>query len=138
MGSPIAPTLGNIFLCYNEKQWLDGCPTEFKPVLYRRYMDDSFLLFRDPDHINPFLNYLNSKHPNIKFTSEIENNNSLAFLDVLIDKTINGFSSSVYRKPTFTGLTMNFNSFAPFLYKINLIKTLIHRSYSICSSYINL
>ena len=138
MGSPIAPTLANIFLCYNEKQWLDECPIQFKPVLYRRYMDDSFLLFKDPNHIDLFLNYLNSKHPNIKFTSETEQNNTLPFLDISVNKTINGFSSSVYRKPTFTGLTMNFNSFAPFLYKINLIKCLIHRAYNICSSYTNL
>ena len=101
-------------------------------------MDDTFLLFRDPSHINLFLDYLNSKHPNIQFTSELEQNNSLPFLDVLINKTNNSFSSSVYRKPTFTGLSMNFNSFTPFLYKINLIKTLIHRAYSICSTYFDL
>ena len=33
---------------------------------------------------------------------------------------------------------MNFNSFAPFIYKINLIKTLIFRSFSLSSSYFNL
>ena len=138
MGSPIAPTLANIFLCYNEQLWLDNCPIQFKPVLYKRYMDDTFLLFKDPSHIDKFLNYLNNKHSNIKFTSEIEQNNSLPFLDILINKTDRGFTSSVYRKPTFTGLTMNFNSFTPFLYKINLIRTLIHRAYNICSSYFQL
>ena len=33
---------------------------------------------------------------------------------------------------------MNFNSFAPFNFKINLIKTLIFRSYSLSSNYFNL
>ena len=66
MGQPIAPILANIFLCYNEKKWLDNCPVEFKPVLYRRYMDDTFLLFRENNHINQFLNYLNLKHNSIK------------------------------------------------------------------------
>ena len=43
---------------------------------------------------------------------------------------------SIFRKPTFTGLMINFASFSPFKYKINLIKTLIHRAYYISSSFI--
>ena len=137
MGQPIAPILANIFLCYNEKKWLDNCPVEFKPVLYRRYMDDTFLLFRENNHINQFLNYLNLQHKSIKFTKEVERDNRLSFLDVDIKKLEDHFTSSIYRKPTFTGLTLNFSSFVPFLYKINLIKTLISRAYKLSSSYIN-
>ena len=36
MGSPLAPTFANLFLCHHEKLWLDNSPSEFKPVLYRR------------------------------------------------------------------------------------------------------
>ena len=32
MGSPLGPTLANVFLCYYEKIWLQNCPSEFKPV----------------------------------------------------------------------------------------------------------
>ena len=138
MGSPIAPILANIFLCFHEKKWLNDCPVQFKPKLYRRYMDDSFLVFSDTTHVDLFLNYLNNKHPNIKFTKEIENNGHLPFLDINIKKENNSLSTSVYRKNTFTGLCMNFNSFAPFIYKINLIKTLIFRSFSLSSSYFNM
>ena len=35
MGSPLGPTLANAFLCHYEKLWLDSCPPEFKPVVYR-------------------------------------------------------------------------------------------------------
>ena len=42
MGSPCGPTLANIFLCFCEKEWLSDCPIEFKPFLYRRYVDDIF------------------------------------------------------------------------------------------------
>ena len=137
MDQPVAPTLANIFLCIHENKWLDECPLNFKPTLYRRYMDDTFLLFQEHRQIDLFLDYLNKKHPNIKFTKEVENNNSINFLDIKILKNNNKFETSVYRKPTFTGLTMNFNSFAPFQYKINLIKTLIYRAYHISSSFIN-
>ena len=79
MGLPHSPTLSNLFLSFHESVWLDNCPLDFKPVLYRRYVVDCFLLFRKPEHVNKFLNYLNSKHENIKFTYELESNNALPF-----------------------------------------------------------
>ena len=33
IGSPLDPTLANIFLCYHETTWLKDCPKSFKPVL---------------------------------------------------------------------------------------------------------
>ena len=65
MGFPLGPTLGNIFLCFHEQIWLDNCPVEFKPVIYRRFVDDTFLLFRSKEHIEKFRLYLNCQHPNI-------------------------------------------------------------------------
>ena len=44
MGSPLGPTLANIFLGYHEEKWLADCPSEFKPAYYRRYVDDIFIL----------------------------------------------------------------------------------------------
>ena len=55
------------FMFY-EQIWLNDCPEDFKPVYYRRYVDDIFALFCSPDHLEKFTNYLNSKHKNIKFT----------------------------------------------------------------------
>ena len=40
MGSPVRPTMANVFLSFYELKWLDQCPSEFKPVFYRRYVDD--------------------------------------------------------------------------------------------------
>ena len=82
MGSPLGPTFANIFLSYYEQIWLKNCPYEFKPVIYKRYVDDTFLLFRSKDRIEKFRGYLDCQHPNIKFTSEIEENNSISFLDI--------------------------------------------------------
>ena len=68
-------------------------------------MDDIFLIFNDRDDAEFFLEFMNSQDSNIKFTLEMENNDSLPFLDVLItrseDMTI---STSIYRKDTFSGL----------------------------------
>ena len=54
MGSPLGPTFANVFLCYHKKIWLQNSPSESKPVIYRRYVDDTFLLFRSKHHIEKF------------------------------------------------------------------------------------
>ena len=104
MCSPLGPLFANIFLSFHEKEWLDNCPDSFKPIFSPRYVDDSFVLYNSRDHIVPFLDYLNSKHPNIKFTFEIENDDkTLPFLDISIKRVNGNFeTNSVYRKPTIT------------------------------------
>ena len=83
---------------------------------YRRYVDDIFLLFRDEQHIELFLNYLNSKYINLRFTKEIEQKNKLPFLDLLIIKENNKFQTTIYRKNTFTGLGINYLRSEPIEY----------------------
>ena len=91
MGSPLGPTLANLFMFHFEKIWLEHCPTQFKPVVYRRYVDDTFLLFCSTDHVKKLKKYLNKEHQNIAFTSEMEQNGSLSFLDVKISRANNKF-----------------------------------------------
>ena len=135
MGSPLGPTLANVFMCHMEKKWLSQCPEEFMPVMYKRYVDDTFLLFTEDSHVNMFLDYINSQHPSISFTSEIEIDCILPFLDIKIKRESNQFTTSIYRKPTFTGLMSKFYDFSPKEYKENLISTLICRAFRICSDY---
>jgi len=135
MGSPLGPSYANAFLSYHEQNWLEKCPPEFRPLYYRRYIDDTFLLFSHPSHVNLFLTYLNSKHPSINFTCEVQKNNQLSFLDTMVTNNNGTFHTSIYRKPTFTGLGLHFLSFTPYIYKINSIKTLITRAYNLCSNW---
>ena len=111
MGSPLGSTLTNSFLCYHEKRWLYKCPQEFKPMFYRQYVDDIFLLVRKEEHFKLFLNYFNSCHENIKFTSEKETNKKLSFVNIEISRDKNQFITSVYCKPTFSGVFSHFDSF---------------------------
>ena len=136
MGSPLGPTFANCFLSFHEDKWLEDCPPSFKPLYYRRYVDDTFLLFKDPSHIPLFQAYLNSKHQNIRFTVEQESEGKLSFLDVQLTRLNNTISTSIYRKPTFTGLGMNFLSFIPEQFKVNAIKTLLYRSFHLCSNWV--
>ena len=137
MGSPLGPLFANIFMSFHEKTWLHNCPSLFKPLLYRRYVDDCFLLFKSLNHVPLFLDYLNRQHPSISFTSELEKDGKLPFLDVEIFRSNGKFSTSVYRKPTFTGLFTNFHSFIPLAYKRSLVSCLLHRIFNLCSNYEN-
>ena len=138
MGSPLGPTLAMAFMCSMEERWLADCPLEIRPLFYKRYVDDSFLIFKSHDQIDKFLNYLNNKHQNIKFTSDVEENNTLPFLETYFKHENNMISSSMYRKPTFTGLYSKYDSFTPIIYKKNLVSTLCFRAFKICSDYIAL
>ena len=135
MCSPLSPNLANAFLCFHEQIWLNDCIEDFKPVYYRKYVDEIFTVFRSPNHVEKFTNYLNSKHKNITFNFEKESNNSLPFLDILISRSENGFKTSVYHKPTFSGVYSNFNTFIYDQYKIGLTFTLLFRTFSIVSDF---
>ena len=70
MGSPLGLILANAFLCFHEQIWLNERSDEFKPVYYRRYADEIFVLFRSSVHLEKFQKILNSKHRSIRFTYE--------------------------------------------------------------------
>ena len=57
--------------------------------------------------------YLNSCHNNIKTTIEFEQNNAIPFSDILVTRNQNNtFTTSIYRKKTFTGHVRGMNNFA--------------------------
>ena len=111
MGLPLAPTFANIFMSFHEQRWLEECPPQFAPLFYRRYVDDTFVIFKEEAHATSFFNFINSQHSNIRFTRENETNGQIPFLDVLVTADGNKLRSSVYRKPTNTGLSISFSVF---------------------------
>ena len=126
--------LANLFMIFYEKQWLkkfNFC----KVLLYRRYIDDIICLFNCEVDAMKIFDYLNSKHPNIKFTFEKQNGGKFTFLDILISNESDNFCRTVFHKKTSISLYTNFTSFAPFSYKIGSIKTFLHRAFEISSSW---
>ena len=135
MGSALCPILANIFLSHHEENRLNKCPIKFKPSFYRRYVDDIFVLFESSESADPFREYMSSKHQNINFTVEKENVGSLSFLDVKICRKNGKSVTSIYRKPTFSGVFTSYESFIPTYQKRGLLHTLLHRSFSICCDF---
>ena len=133
IGFPLGLTLADIFLCHYEDIWLSNCSLECKPSYYKRYVEDIFVLFDSETQVDSFKHFMNTCHPKMKFTSEKEQNNCFNFLDVKVIRVDNVFTTSVYRKPSFSGVDTHFDSYMPFNYKFSLVSTIIFRSFTICS-----
>ena len=81
-----------------------------------------------------FLNYLNEFHPKIRFMKEVERKGSIPFLDVHVKKR-KQLATSVYRKPSFTGLGLSFLTFVPQTIKKAVVQSTIFRALRICSDF---
>ena len=130
MGNPLGSILSNIFVGYYESILFSDIPP---PDGYKRYVDDTFAIFPSKEESISFLGKLNNMHPSLTFTCEFETSECLPFLDVNVHKSDSGFLTSIYRKPTFTGQYVRWDSFCAKKVKTNLISLLVHRAIMICS-----
>ena len=96
---------------------------------------DDILCSIKKDSIESHLCMINNLHPSLSFTYEVETNCKLPFLDMKICNNNGSLSSHWYRKPTDTGLTLNFHALAPLKYKRSVVIGFIHRIYRACSSW---
>ena len=75
---------------------------------------DNTHAYIDSPKIEFVLEKLDSYHPNIQFTHEIEEKQKVTFLDVIITRTENNtLKTTVVRKETNVDLYINWNSHAP-------------------------
>ena len=67
--------------------------------MYLRYVDDTFVMFGNRKESSGFLNDLNNLHKNLSFTKEEEHNNSLNFLGVCVQRSVEGeLLTKIHRK----------------------------------------
>ena len=67
MGLPLGPALVNIFVGYYEEKLFSEIS---KPVVYFRYVDDTFPIFRNDKDSEEFLTRLSDLHSSLRFTFE--------------------------------------------------------------------
>ncbi|PFX12560.1 hypothetical protein AWC38_SpisGene23460 [Stylophora pistillata] len=131
MGSPLGPLMANVFLCSIEEQ-LDR--NNKLPSFYKRYVDDTLATMPNIQAATAFLSTLNECHPAIQFTMEIAENNKLPFLGMMIEKNGCHLTTSVYHKPTDTGLLLHYQSHVDQRYKRSLLNTMLNRAYRLSST----
>ena len=132
MGSPLGPVLANVFMVQLEKTLVPQLDETV--ALWYREVDDTFPFIRK-GQVDNVLRKLNSFHESIKFTYEREEEGSIAFLDVKVIKKSDGtFDTDIHRKQTDTNIYLNWNAFAPKIWKIGTLKGLVRRAFTICST----
>ncbi len=133
MGSPLSPVMANLFMEEFEKNAL--ATATLKPGFWFRYVDDTLSSWcHGLDNLQRFLDHMNSLHPSIKFTYEVQKDDkTIPFLDVLFTIREDGsLGHKVYRKPMHTDRYLYFNSFQHPSIKNSVCKTLINRAKTIC------
>ena len=88
MGSPLSAVIANIYIEEFEEQAI--AKATYKPKIWKWYVDDTFTV-SDKDHVNSFLQHLNSQQPTIYFTMEIEKDNTIPFHET----TVTSYSDSL-------------------------------------------
>ena len=132
MGGPLSPIISEIFLQYIELQHIEKIKQQFNLQYYGRYVDDIFIIYDNFIHnCSEIVKQFNTLHPNLEFTLERENNNTLNFLDLTITrvqkKKSTKFSYKIYRKPTTSKLAIDYNSIHPYNHKWANFRFLLNR-----------
>ena len=115
MGSPVSPIVANLFMEDLEQRAIETAPSECKPRLWKRYVDDivSVINRGQADNLKDHLNTIDSTG-SIKFTVEVETEGSLPFFDTkLITKEDGSIKFVVFRKKDPYGPVFTFSEPSP-------------------------
>lgn len=132
MGSPLGPLFANIFMDEFEKKHMEDLRS-LGVRKWFRYVDDVFAIVTEEEECQRILEYLNTRHPNIRFTVEAEKHNRLPFLDTEVVRRVGKYVTTIYHKKTFTGVYLNWTSLTSRKYKIRLIHGMLERISRICT-----
>ena len=103
----------------------------------KRYLDD-ILMTVNRSKLDDMVTTFNEMHEKLKFTSEIETDCGIPFLDLtVVRKGDLSFSVSWYQKITDTNVILNHYSLAPGQCKNALIRGTIHRLFQITPDWKN-
>jgi len=136
-GSPVAPSVANLFMDYIENKVLIKWKTHLR--LYRRYIDDIFMVFEgSEDEVEECKSDFNRMHKNITLTWETDKHTA-TFLDLIIEIPTNNHTPKlqhkVHQKALNNYLYLPWASSHSKNTKIGLIKGEVQRYVRNCSKF---
>ena len=134
IGKSISGDIAGIFMeSYEDEFVLNPKKNKFVPIFWKREVDDVYCLWQyGEDNIQTFLDYLNSCHPRIKWTIEVEKEGRLPFIDLNLCRKAFRLSAGIYRKESHTLKYSTFSSNRPRVEQLGIIKSMLHRAYDLC------
>jgi len=125
MGSPLSPIIAQIVLRDIEERVFNVIP--FHIPIYYRYVDD-ILIATPLEEMYNALCVFNSIHDRVQFTSEINDDNYINFLNLKVAINDNNrIVIDLYSKPTASGRFLNFYSNNPITHKKGIIYGMIDK-----------
>ena len=125
MGSPVSPPFADMVMIDLEMQCISKL--DFEPLFLLRYVDDIVCCIPRVK-LEQMLNVFNSYDDRIKFTYEIEKNNSISFLDLQVINDNNHIITNWYMKPKFSEKFLNFSSSHPKVHKVGMVYNLVDKA----------
>ena len=98
MGSPVSEVIANLYVEEFEERAI--ATATYKPKIWKRYVDDTFTIL-GKDYVDGFLQHLNSQQPTIRFTMEIEKDNTIPFLETSVSRDSDGPLTSLKKRNTY-------------------------------------
>lgn len=113
MGSPVAPSIANLFMIHFGKRFiLDRKSNPFyeKIVFFRHYIDDIFCILSDSNYVTPSFEWVNSLYESMKFECWLHSG-AIAFFDTIVTKdSYNRLQLKTFVKPTDKNSYLHFSS----------------------------
>jgi hypothetical protein len=128
MGAPTSAILAEVFMQHYEHNYIINILQKHNVTDYYQYIDDILIIYNeDNTNIDNTLTEFNTIHPNIQYTIEKQNDNTLNYLDISMEQVNRKWTFGIYRKPTATDLIIHNSSCHPREHKNAAIRFLVNR-----------
>ena len=123
MGSPLGITFANFYTTHVENKIFDNSHN-LKPTIYCSYVDDCFKVI---DNIDSLIALKRTFEANflLQFTHEIGTRDNINFLDVQVSVHEDGYQTTVFQKPTNSGIYLHYDCECPQRYNDGTISALV-------------
>ena len=110
MGPPLGPVLAGIFMVNLERTLMPELEKFMRP--WKRFIDDTITYIK-PDFITNVIDILKKFYQKKEFTSKVEHNGKISFLDVLLMRCNGKLETTIFCKENNNDTCLHWTSFAP-------------------------
>ncbi|XP_067126930.1 uncharacterized protein [Centruroides vittatus] len=128
MGSPLSGDLCELVIRKLEQRIIPLFNSDIH--IYRRYVDDIFILWKTKPNINRFIDAMNNNPYGLHIKLDQISNTNANFLDIHMQIDGNTISTKVHYKPCYTPLFIPAVSEDPFSYKVAAFRALTKRAFT--------